>query len=222
MLRTKRGYSFSYKETRRCVKCARSSVPVKSGDRIPLTVQCKITTSRLNKAQRDYLMEMFSSGHTKFLPRGNEYLIPDGKSIAFRGLEKPVRAGGLQRLEWVRGVDEQFQFGASRLEINNSGECWFQMTLWVDRLKWELYNKKKRKDDESSSVTETITRKVIQTAVVPLAQKLASLDDGKSGARKHEININGVSIFGEDVSFFAGNIKVGPGGSSSKRVIKIS
>lgn len=205
-------------------RCARSLMPVKnavSAERVPLTVQCKITTSKLNKAQRDYLMELFSTGRTKLQGRNREYLIQDEKSIQFPGLEKPVRAGGLQRIEWVRGVDEKFQFGASRLEINKSGECWFQMTLWVDKLKWELYNKRKQKDDDKNSVTETITKKIVQTAVIPLARKLASMEKGETGTMKHEININGVSIFGEDISFFAGNIKVGPGGSSSKRVIKI-
>ena len=88
-----------------------------------------------------------SEGTSIFLKQhgaGKTYeVLLEKNRIKLAMLKKPLRVNGMKQFKKIAEIDENFEFSSATLDRDMVGDYFFHVTVWVDRNKWESYQKSK-------------------------------------------------------------------------------
>ena len=76
--------------------------------------------------------------------KGKSYEVVGDNKIKLAGISKPVPVNGLKKqLEWVKSIDEDFEFSSATFDRDKVGDYFFHLTLWVSKEKYKEYKDSK-------------------------------------------------------------------------------
>jgi putative transposase len=68
--------------------------------------------------------------------KGKSYEVVGDNKIKLAGISKPIPVNGLKKqLEWVKSIDEDFEFSSATFDRDKVGDYFFHLTVWVSKEK---------------------------------------------------------------------------------------
>ena len=135
-----------------------------------------------------------TEGKSIFLKQyGKSYEIVAPNRIKLAGISKPLPVNGLKKqLEWVKTIDENFEFSSATFDRDKVGDYFFHLTLWVSKEKYDLYKKSKENIiydevgiDFGCETTITTSYDAVINPIVNETERLKRLQAKKTNQIKH-------------------------------------
>lgn len=76
--------------------------------------------------------------------KGKTFEVVGDNKIKLAGISKPLPVNGLKKqLQWVKSIDENFEFSSATFDRDKVGDYFFHLTLWVSTENYKKYKSSK-------------------------------------------------------------------------------